>query len=141
MSYTTWSCRFFYMLYLSLAYGWMFKPKELLAKHLHAIQPLYLGAGDITPAHNAALGWIGVGFLAASFMFMAVSQLKFSSQKKVLQYHSLAVLAQGYMSGRDTAAGLLDADAPGPYWAFAAVLFLISIVPCYVGVTDKDKVE
>ena len=87
------------------------------------------------------LGWIGVGFLAASFMFMAVSQLKFSSQKKVLQYHSLAVLAQGYMSGRDTAAGLLDADVPGPYWAFAAVLFLISIVPCYVGVTDKDKVE
>ena len=134
MSYTTWSCRFFYMLYLSLGYGWMFKPKELLAALSYT--PI-----DITPAHNAALGWIGVGFLAASFMFMAVSQLKFSSQKKVLQYHSLAVLAQGYMSGRDTAAGLLDADVPGPYWAFAAVLFLISIVPCYVGVTDKDKVE
>ena len=132
MSYTTWSCRFFYMLYLSLGYGWVFKSKELLAA---------LSSIGITPAHNAALGWIGVGFLAASFMFMAVSQLKFSSQKKVLQYHSLAVLAQGYMSGRDTAAGLLDADAPGPYWAFAAVLFLISIVPCYVGVTDKDKVE
>ena len=120
------------MLYLSLGYGWVFKSKELLAA---------LSSIGITPAHNAALGWIGVGFLAASFMFMAVSQLKFSSQKKVLQYHSLAVLAQGYMSGRDTAAGLLDADAPGPYWAFAAVLFLISIVPCYVGVTDKDKVE
>ena len=31
MSYTTWSCRFFYVMYLALALGWMLKPKELLA--------------------------------------------------------------------------------------------------------------
>ena len=31
MAYTTWSCRFFYVMYLALALGWMLKPKELLA--------------------------------------------------------------------------------------------------------------
>ena len=98
---------------------------------------------DITPIHNAALGWVGVGFLAASFMFMAVTQLPFPSQKKVLQYHSIAVLAQAYQSGQDTNAGLLEDNAPMPYWALAAVLFLISILPCYVGAPDKSgkKVE
>ena len=81
------------MLYLSLGYGWMFKPKELLAKLSYTpIAPLYLGAGDITPAHNAALGWIGVGFLAASFMFMAGSQLKFRSQKKGYSMSSLSIV-------------------------------------------------
>ena len=94
---------------------------------------------DITPIHNAALGWVGVGFLAASFMFMAVTQLPFPSQKKVLQYHSIAVLAQAYQSGRDTNAGLLEDNAPMPYWALAAVLFLISILPCYVGADKSGK--
>ena len=119
-------------------------PAAFLQHRLTRYTPSSLSKSvDITPIHNAALGWVGVGFLAASFMFMAVTQLPFPSQKKVLQYHSIAVLAQAYQSGRDTNAGLLEDNAPMPYWALAAVLFLISILPCYVGAPDKSgkKVE
>ena len=133
MAYTTMVCRLFYAYYGFMAFMFLTRPEEQMK--------MFELAGPFDAITKNMAQWNGAGVFSLSMVFVAAAQLDFKAQRKILQYHTLGMFVNMWLAEQHQE--LLTQKGQdmhiGRYLcaAFAA----LSILPCYVGVSEKDKEE
>ena len=131
MAHTKNVCRLFYAYYAFMAYMFLTKPADQMA--------MFEMAGPFSAQTQSMAKWNGAALASLAMVFMAAAQLDFKAQRKILQYHTIGMFVNMWLAEQDQ--DLLTPKGQemhvGRY--LCAAFALLSILPCYVGISDKDK--
>jgi hypothetical protein len=123
--------RFNYMALLGLGLGYVFAPKETMDS-FGSTHPNYT-----SPQGLLALQWCAQGCFALAMVLMAVAQLEFKAQKKVLQYAMVAQFYALYLCFKAHPA--IGQEIPWGGVILNGITIALAIVACYVSPAPKKK--